>query len=165
MYISQTSDALLANMTPIQCGSDVYFKIVKPIPAGSELLVFVHSNMYSSEIRLPQVHTVKTDSKLKIRPLSQLKQCEQQKSCSSNLSRPINYFASACNKKGPSDTIACLRPVTCDHYGNPFTHLQYKPTKLTLHFVSCRKHSAHKVSSTGLAFQLQNILLSLFSRT
>ena len=64
MYISRTSDALAANLAPIQFGTDVYFKVVKAIPTGNELLVYSCADFpISPEVKLPQSSIFKTDSK------------------------------------------------------------------------------------------------------
>ena len=64
MCISRTSDALAANLAPIQFGTDVYFKVVKAIPTGNELLVYSCADFpISPEVKLPQSSIFKTDSK------------------------------------------------------------------------------------------------------
>lgn len=66
MYISQTSDALAANLAPIQFGSEVFFRVMKSIPSGNELLVYSCADFpVSPEIKLPQSNIFKTDSELK----------------------------------------------------------------------------------------------------
>lgn len=63
MYIAQTPDALLANMAPIQFGTDVYLRVVKPIPAGSELLVYACAEFpVSPDSKSSQSNIFKTDS-------------------------------------------------------------------------------------------------------